>query len=71
MNGSIISLNLTLEETDVVLNALEEKALSVSRLREKLYNDANQQVIMIKQGQAEVEHNIKPPKKNKKQGRKK
>lgn len=47
MDTRIISINLTLEETDVVLNALEEKALSINALRKFIFDSASAQVEMM------------------------
>lgn len=55
MKGSIITLNLTLDETDVILNSLEEKSLNINALRERLYQDALVQVQKAQQEQAEKE----------------
>jgi hypothetical protein len=43
-----VSLSLSLEDVDVVLNALEEKALSIQSLRQSIYDVANNQVQIIK-----------------------
>ena len=44
-----ITLTLSLENVDVVLNALEEKALNIKALRQKIYNVADNQINIIKQ----------------------
>lgn len=44
-----ITLTLSLENIDVVLNALEEKALNIKALRQKIYNVADNQINIIKQ----------------------
>jgi len=43
-----VSLSLSLEDVDVVLNALEEKALNIQSLRQSIYDVANNQVQTIK-----------------------
>ena len=44
-----VTLTLSLENIDVVLNALEEKALNIQALRQNIYNAANNQIDIIKQ----------------------
>ena len=44
-----VTLTLSLENIDVVLNALEEKALNIQALRQNIYNVANNQIDIIKQ----------------------
>ena len=44
-----ITLTLSLENIDVVLNALEEKAFNIKALRQKIYNVADNQINIIKQ----------------------
>ena len=73
MNDDTIYLTLTLslENIDVVLNALEEKALNIKALRQKIYNVADNQINIIKQ-QKEAQQIIEEePLKDKKKGRKK
>ena len=66
-----ITLTLSLENIDVVLNALEEKALNIKALRQKIYNVADNQINIIKQ-QKEAQQIIEEePLKDKKKGRKK
>lgn len=66
-----ITLTLSLENIDVVLNALEEKALSIKALRQKIYNVADNQINIIKQ-QKEAQQTVEEePLKDKKRGRKK
>ena len=65
MNNKIFAtLSLSLEEVDVVLNALEEKALNVQSLRQNIYDTVKAQIPT-----KEVKHqviNIKKKKGNKK-----
>ena len=66
-----ITLTLSLENIDVVLNALEEKALNIKALRQKIYNVADNQINIIKQ-QKEAQQTVEEePLKDKKRGRKK
>ena len=44
-----VTLTLSLENIDVVLNALEEKALNIQALRQNIYNVTNNQCDIIKQ----------------------
>ena len=44
-----VTLTLSLENIDVVLNALEEKALNIQALRQNIYDVANNQIEIIKQ----------------------
>ena len=66
-----ITLTLSLENVDVVLNALEEKAFNIKALRQKIYNVADNQINIIKQ-QKEAQQTVEEePLKDKKRGRKK
>ena len=66
-----ITLSLSLENIDVILNALEEKALNIKALRQKIYNVADNQINIIKQ-QKEAQQTVEEePLKDKKRGRKK
>ena len=66
-----ITLTLSLENIDVVLNALEEKALNIKALRQKIYNVADNQVNIIKQQKEAQQIEEEEPLKDKKKGRKK
>lgn len=66
-----ITLTLSLENIDVVLNALEEKALNIKALRQKIYNVADNQINIIKQQKEAQQIVEEEPLKNKKKGRKK
>ena len=66
-----ITLTLSLENVDVVLNALEEKAFNIKALRQKIYNVADNQVNIIKQQKAAQQIVEEEPLKDKKKGRKK
>ena len=66
-----ITLSLSLENIDVILNALEEKAFNIKALRQKIYNVADNQINIIKQ-QKEAQQTVEEePLKEKKRGRKK
>ena len=66
-----ITLTLSLENIDVVLNALEEKALNIKALRQKIYNVADNQINIIKQQKEAQQIAEEEPLKDKKKGRKK
>ena len=66
-----ITLTLSLENIDVVLNALEEKALNIKALRQKIYNVADSQINIIKQQKEAQQIVEEEPLKDKKKGRKK
>lgn len=66
-----ITLTLSLENVDVVLNALEEKALNIKALRQKIYNVADNQINIIKQQKEAQQMEEEEPLKDKKKGRKK
>lgn len=66
-----ITLTLSLENIDVVLNALEEKALNIKALRQKIYNVADNQINIIKQQKEAQQIVEEEPLKDKKRGRKK
>lgn len=66
-----ITLTLSLENIDVVLNALEEKALDIKALRQKIYNVADNQINIIKQQKEAQQIVEEEPLKDKKRGRKK
>lgn len=66
-----ITLTLSLENVDVVLNALEEKALNIKALRQKIYNVADNQINIIKQQKEAQQIVEEEPLKDKKRGRKK
>ena len=66
-----VTLTLSLENIDVVLNALEEKALNIQALRQNIYNAANNQINIIKQ-QKETQQKVEEgPLKGKKKGKRK
>lgn len=60
-----VSVCVTIEEADIILNALAEKALRVEDLRKSMYDSVNSQVKMV----METEENKKEE--NKRKGRKK
>lgn len=66
-----ITLTLSLENIDVVLNALEEKAFNIKALRQKIYNVADNQINIIKQQKEAQQIVEEEPLKDKKKGRKK
>lgn len=59
-----VSVCVTIEEADIILNALAEKALRVEDLRKSMYDSVNSQVKMV----MEIEENKKEE--NKRKGRK-
>ena len=66
-----ITLTLSLENIDVVLNALEEKALNIQALRQNIYDVANNQIEIVKQ-QKEAQQKVEEePLKGKKKGKRK
>lgn len=66
-----VTLTLSLENIDVVLNALEEKALNIQALRQNIYDVANNQIEIIKQ-QKEAQRKVEEePLKGKKKGKRK
>ena len=66
-----VTLTLSLENVDVVLNALEEKALNIQALRQNIYDTANSQIEIVKQ-QKEVQQKVEEePLKGKKKGKRK
>ena len=66
-----ITLSLSLENIDVILNALEEKAFNIKALRQKIYNVADNQINIIKQ-QKEAQQTVEEePLKGKKKGKRK
>lgn len=66
-----VTLTLSLENIDVVLNALEEKALNIQALRQNIYDVANNQIEIIKQ-QKEAQQKVEEePLKGKNKGKRK
>ena len=66
-----VTLTLSLENIDVVLNALEEKALNIQALRQNIYDVANNQIEIVKQ-QKEAQQKVEEePSKGKKKGKRK
>lgn len=59
-----VSVCVTIEEADIILNALAEKALRVEDLRKSMYDSVNSQVKMV----MEIKENKKEE--NKRKGRK-
>lgn len=59
-----VSVCVTIEEADIILNALAEKALRVEDLRKSMYDSVNSQVKMV----MDIEENKKEE--NKRKGRK-
>lgn len=66
-----VTLTLSLENIDVVLNALEEKALNIQALRQNIYNVANNQIDIIKQQEETQQKVEEEPLKGKKKGKRK
>ena len=66
-----VTLTLSLENIDVVLNALEEKALNIQALRQNIYDVANNQIEIVKQ-QKEAQQKVEEESlKGKKKGKRK
>ena len=66
-----VTLTLSLENIDVVLNALEEKALNIQALRQNIYDVANNQIEIVKQ-QKEAQQKVEEePLNGKKKGKRK
>lgn len=55
MDNQQVTINLTLENVDVILNALAEKSFNVNALREKIYNEVKSQVVNIEENQEQEE----------------
>ena len=66
-----VTLTLSLENVDVVLNALEEKALNIQALRQNIYDTANSQIDIIKQQKETQQKGEEEPLKGKKKGKRK
>lgn len=70
-NKIYVPITLTLEDVDVVLNALEEKALNIQALRQSIYDTANAQ-IEIRKIQEQEQQKLDEEKENKnKRGKRK
>lgn len=70
-NTIYVTLTLSLENIDVVLNALEEKALNIQALRQNIYDVANNQIEIVKQ-QKEAQQKVEEePLKGRKKGKRK
>ena len=58
-----VSIFTTIEEADVILNALAEKALRIESLRQYVYDSVNEQVKMV--NPPKEEEKVKKGRKNK------
>ena len=58
-----VSICTTIEEADIILNALAEKALRIEDLRQYIYDSVNEQVKMV--NPPKEEEKVKKGRKNK------
>ena len=58
-----VSICTTIEEADIILNALAEKALKIEDLRQYVYDSVNEQVKMV--NPPKEEEKVKKGRKNK------
>ena len=58
-----VSIFTTIEEADIILNALAEKALRIEDLRQYVYDSVNEQVKMV--NPPKEEEKVKKRRKNK------
>ena len=58
-----VSIFTTIEEADIILNALAEKALRIEGLRQYVYDSVNEQVKMA--SSSKEEEKVKKERKNK------
>lgn len=58
-----VSIFTTIEEADIILNALAEKALRIEDLRQYIYDSVNEQVKMV--NLPKEEEKVKKGRKNK------
>ena len=58
-----VSIFTTIEEADIILNALAEKALRIESLRQYVYDSVNEQVKMV--NHPKEEEKVKKGRKNK------
>lgn len=70
MSKIMVTITVSSDDMDIILNALEEKALKVNALREDLYQDALMQIQKTRQEQSEIENIETNEKQNVKKGRK-
>ena len=71
MSKIMVTVTVSSDDMDIILNALEEKALKVNALREDLYQDALVQIQKARQEQSEIENIETNENQNIKKGRKK
>lgn len=71
MSKIMVTVTVSSDDMDIILNALEEKALKVNALREDLYQDALIQIQKARQEQSEIENIETNENQNIKKGRKK
>ena len=70
MNDEILAFNFTVAETDVILAALEEKAQSISNLRQRIYDNASMQITNIQEAKM-IKEETETKKKKGKNGKQK
>ena len=58
-----VSICTTIEEADIILNALAEKALKIEDLRQYVYDSVNEQIKMV--NSPKEEEKVKKGRKNK------
>lgn len=58
-----VSICTTIEEADIILNALAEKALKIEDLRQYVYDSVNEQIKMV--NPPKEEERVKKGRKNK------
>lgn len=58
-----VSICTTIEEADIILNALAEKALKIEDLRQYVYDSVNEQIKMV--NPPKEEEKVKKGRKNK------
>lgn len=55
MKDAILAFNFTVAETDIIINALEERALLINDLKQKIYDSATTQVKNIQTARALIQ----------------
>jgi len=70
MRDEILAFNFTVAEADIIINALEERALLINNLKQKIYDSATAQVQNIQTAKALMETaNTKDKKRKAKNGK--
>lgn len=55
MKDAILAFNFTVAETDIIINALEERAILINDLKQKIYDSATTQVKNIETARALIQ----------------